>query len=248
MNSRNFFSELKRGLEIHNRISLRTMSFIALLLSPALLLSAAGQSPVPVEKEPRHRLKFENQFVRVFDVLIPPGETSLFHIHLHDGVSVRLTDASIRDEALSGASEDFAVKRGAVTFAYRPSPLIHKVSNIGPTPFRNVFVEILPSSAASATDQSPAAVAGYEVVLENERVRILRLLLAPGKSIDEGVQRRGVVRIAVSGGDVVIEISGEKHQAVKSEPGDIEWQEKGSRYLFRNVGSAPFEAVEIELK
>jgi hypothetical protein len=33
------------------------------------------QSPIPVLNEPRHHLKFENEYVRVFDVVVPPGDT-----------------------------------------------------------------------------------------------------------------------------------------------------------------------------
>jgi hypothetical protein len=248
MNPRNFFTGLKGRLEIHDRVLLPTMHVFALLLSLTLPLSVPAQSPVPIEREPRHRLKFENQFVRVFDVLIPPGDMSLFHIHVHDGLSVPLTDAHLQDETLAGASEEITLKRGAVKFAYRPTSLIHRVSNIGRSPFRNIFVEILPSTDVAANVPSPAAAADYEVVLENERVRILRLRLAPGKTIESRAQARRAVRIAVSGGEIVTEAPDKKRSAAKIEPGDIEWQEEGSRYICRNIGSAPFEAVEIELK
>src|SRR5215204_1174014 len=103
------------------------------LLLLALLLPAPGQTPVPVEKEPRHRLKFENRYVRVFDVLIPTKDTSLFHTHVHDGVGIKLTDARIRDEPAGGSPDDITVTRGAVSFALRPSPLTHRVGNIGET-------------------------------------------------------------------------------------------------------------------
>ena len=240
-----FFAELKR------RNVYKVAITYAVLAGPVMQVAATivtAEPPVPIEKEPRHRLKFENPFVRVFDVLIPPGDISLFHIHLHDGLSTRLTDARIRDEALDGTSEDSALKRGAVSFAYRPRPLTHRVSNIGDTPFRNIFVEILPSSRVSAGNPSPAPVAGYTLVLENERVRILRLVLAPGQSIDRRTHALRGVRIAISEGEIVTEVPGEKRRTVKFEPGGLEWRETGASYSFRNVGSAPFEAVEIELK
>src|SRR5215207_11505010 len=93
------------------------------LLLLALLLPASGQAPVPVEKEPRHRLKFENRYVRVFDVLITAKDRSLFHTHVYDGVGIKLTDARIRDEPTGGSQDDLTVTRGEVSFAPRPSPL-----------------------------------------------------------------------------------------------------------------------------
>jgi quercetin dioxygenase-like cupin family protein len=47
--------------------------------------------PVPVNREPHHRVVFENQYVRVVDVNIPPGQTTLFHTHQRDNISVRIS-------------------------------------------------------------------------------------------------------------------------------------------------------------
>jgi len=220
---------------------------IYLILSLTCFAPTFAQSAVPIEKEPRHRLKFSNQYARVFHVVIPPGDTSLFHTHLNDGLSVRLADASIRDEALGGAPEDISVKRGDVTFGYRPSPLTHRVSCTGNTPFRNIFVEVLPPAGRQRGAPLQALVAGQVLLLENERVRMSRLVLAPGQSIELAPARPGL-RVAVSEGRLSIEISGEKVRTLKFKPGDTQWHETEKKQVLRNVGSAPFEAVEIELK
>ncbi len=88
---------------------------ICLFLLLAFLLPApAQQSPVPIEKEPRHPLIFENQYVRVFDVLIPAGKTTLFHIHKNDSIGVRLTDARIKDKTQGGATEEIIALHDAL--------------------------------------------------------------------------------------------------------------------------------------
>ena len=173
MNMSSFFAELKRRNVYKVAIG---SALISCLATPGAATVASTQSPVPIEKEPRHRLKFENKSVRVFDVLIPSGDASLFHTHVHDGLSVRITDAQIRDEPVQGDSEESTVKRGAVTFSYRPKPMTHRVSNIGKTPFRNIFIEILPSSDGSTRAPLPPSRDGYAMVLENERVRVSRLV------------------------------------------------------------------------
>lgn len=220
---------------------------ICLFLSLTFFAPTFAQSAVPIEKEPRHRLKFSNQYVRVFHVVIPPGDTSLFHIHLNDGFSVRLADASIRDEILGGAPEEISVKRGDVTFGYRPSPLTHRVSCTSNTPFRNIFVEILPSARRQHGALLQALVAGQVLVLENERVRMSRLILAPGQSIELAPALPGL-RVAVSAGRLAIEVPGRKVRTLKFKPGDTQWHEGQKKQVLRNVGFAPFEAVEIELK
>ena len=44
---------------------------------------------VAVRDEPRHRRRFEDDHVRVYDVLIPPGDTTLYHHHTEDTFYVR---------------------------------------------------------------------------------------------------------------------------------------------------------------
>jgi quercetin dioxygenase-like cupin family protein len=218
------------------------------LLLLALLLPASGQAPVPVENEPRHRLKFGNRHVRVFDVLIPPGDTSLFHTHVHDGVGIKLTDAHIRDEPTGGSPDDITVMRGEVSFALRPSPLTHRVSNIGETPFRNIFIEILPPAGAPHGAAPQALVAGQTLVLENERVRISRLVLAPGQSAELHTHALRRLAVAVTEGRLAVEVPGEKAWTVEFKSGDFRWYEAGTTHALKNVGSTPFEAVDIELK
>ncbi len=224
------------------------MNYLLCLLLSLTFLPTSAESPVPVEKEPRHRLKFSNQYVRVFYVLIPPGDTSLFHTHVNDGVSVRLTDARIQDEAQGGSPDEITVKRGDVSFAHRPSPLTHRVSNIGGTPFRNIFVEFLPSAGMAPRAPPQALVAGQTLVLENERVRVSRLVLAPGQSTELHTHALRTLGVAVSEGKIAVEVPGEKVRTVKFKPGDTQWHEGGTKHPLRNVGSAPFEAVDIELK
>ena len=221
---------------------------ICLLLSLALLVPASTQAPVPIEKEPRHRLKFENGYVRVFDVLIPPGNTSLFHTHVHDDVGVKLTDARIRDEPTGGSPDDLTVTRGEVSFAHRPSPLTHRVGNTGETPFRNIFVEILPPAGAPHGAPPQALAAGQTLVLENERVRISRLILAPGQSSELHTHVLRRLAVAVTEGRLAVEVPGEKARTFEFKSGDFRWYEAGATHALKNVGSTPFEAVDIELK
>jgi quercetin dioxygenase-like cupin family protein len=224
------------------------MNLITLMFWLALFFPAHAQSPVPIEKEPRHHLKFENQYVRVFYVFIAPGDTTLFHTHINDGVGIKLTDAEIRDEDRGGKPIESTVRRGDVGFTHYPDPLTHRVSNIGSTAFRNVLVEVLPSTSKTSKAQSLASVAGQTLVLENDRVRIFRLVLAPGQSTEVRRPEFRGVRVAVSGGKITIDGRSKKIKTVSVHPGDYEWFGDGMKYSLRNIGSSSFEAVDIELK
>jgi quercetin dioxygenase-like cupin family protein len=101
--------------------------------------------PVPVEQEPHHRWIFENQYVRVLDVVLAPGESTLFHTHSHDSIAVRLTDAAVQEQRFDKewrpASRllpgDSRYMKGT------PEPYTHRVKNVGSTPFHVIDIELL---------------------------------------------------------------------------------------------------------
>lgn len=211
-------------------------------------LNVAVQSPVPITNEPRHHLKFQNQYVRMFYVFIPPGERTLFHTHVNDGIGIKLTDAQIRDEVLGDTADDSFVTRGAVGFSHYASPLSHRVINIGSTPFRNIFVEVLSTTDMPSNTPSLANVIGRTIVLENDRVRVMRLVLAPGQSTEMHSHALRGIGVAVTEGTISVEVPGKKSRTMRFQPGDYQWHERGTKHSLRNVGSAPFEAIDIELK
>ena len=105
-----------------------------------------GQTePVPVEQEPHHRWIFENQYVRVLDVVLAPGESTLFHTHSHDSIAVRLTDAAVQEQPFNKewrpASRllpgDSRYMKGT------PKPYTHRAKNVGSTPFHVIDIELL---------------------------------------------------------------------------------------------------------
>ncbi|HUE43871.1 MAG TPA: hypothetical protein VMP12_09915 [Candidatus Sulfotelmatobacter sp.] len=109
--------------------------------------SAKGtaEDPVPVEQEPHHRVIFENQYVRVLDVVVKPGETTLFHKHSIDNVPIILTDADNRTQFAGkdwGPTPAKAKSVGFIPGAERP--YVHRINNQGSTVFHVIDVEVLP--------------------------------------------------------------------------------------------------------
>jgi len=104
------------------------------------------KEPVPVEQEPHHHIVFQNQYVRVLDVLFPPGEPSLFHTHSNDNVSVALSGDLTKSQRMGGEwSESVKVVRGQVAF-YKANgqPYTHRVGSAGTQAFHVIDVEIFP--------------------------------------------------------------------------------------------------------
>lgn len=151
-------------------------------LSLCFVISGIAQDAVPIEKEPMHPLKFENEFVRLFDVLVPAGKKTGFHIHSYDGLSIPISVPDLTDVSMTGEKKPLVMKFGEPAFAARPSPFTHSVINNASTDFRSIFIEILPSKSDRAAKVFPVLTDGHVVLIDNDRVRVNRLTLKPGES------------------------------------------------------------------
>src|SRR5258708_29913315 len=122
---------------------------LALVLIPIGTLSQSNspQSPVEISGEPRHHPKFENEFVRVWDVTVPAGDVTLWHAHRNDNVVVTLGGANLRIETGGAAPAEVEWKCGDGTFG--KATYIHRAMNVGTTPFHNLTIELLTSPPGS---------------------------------------------------------------------------------------------------
>jgi quercetin dioxygenase-like cupin family protein len=101
--------------------------------------------PVPVEAEPHHHAIFENQYVRVLEVIVNPGDTTLFHKHSLDNVAVQLSDTQLKRQSPGQLWIDSPAKEGSVNFVGgTKQPYTHRITNTGSTVFHVLDIEILP--------------------------------------------------------------------------------------------------------
>lgn len=109
------------------------------------IAQGTAADPVAVEQEPHHHVVFENQYVRVLDVVVQPGETTLFHRHSLDNVAVQLSDATIQRQYPGQDWVTSPAKDGSVGFtAGTKIPYVHRITNIGSAVFHVLDIEILP--------------------------------------------------------------------------------------------------------
>jgi beta-alanine degradation protein BauB len=218
------------------------------LLSVAFVVALPLQSAVNVRKEPRHLIKFENKYVRVIDASVAVGDATLFHTHDIDNVPVVISGGDMKTE-LAGQEGTFSTAAtGTVTYARET--YTHRITNVGKTHMRFIEAEILASPGKGAAAAPPALenVNGMTLVIDNERVRIYRLILEPGQSTGLHTHKLSRLTVAVSKGKVAIEAQKQKAQIVNYQPGDFRWQGGETTHAIKNIGTERFEMVDIEWK
>jgi hypothetical protein len=221
----------------------------------ALMLAqpAIGQEegpPVPVEKAAFHVPVFRNDQVALLNVYIPPGRAAGYHIHSSDQISVLVQEADNAGQVLGeDPTPPRRNRRGSVTYtAYSNKPLTHRVTNTGPTPFNNIVIALLYPEPGRFTAGSRTDAAGYTLAIDNERVRIWRLVLEPGQSAGAITQTAPGIRVVVDGGEIAESVPGQADRGMAPRLGEFYWQEPGAARTVRNTGTTRIEFVEIELK
>jgi hypothetical protein len=222
----------------------------------ALVCSVSAQGvptpefQIPAIREPHHFVKLDNKYVRVLDVTVPGYDGTLYHIHENPYFWVSIGDATLR--ALNLGSTEF-VTLDAKDGQVRYSPVVtHRVGNIVATPFRNITVQIQGRDDVSPPGSFMASPkpTGYQsaVPLDNDLVRVERLILEPGQSTGRYTLPRSGILIAVHDGTVNVEKQGLAPQRVEMKAGDFDWHTGPLTHTITNVGKTRFEAIEAVWK
>jgi quercetin dioxygenase-like cupin family protein len=204
----------------------------------------AQDTAVPVEQETRHRTVLKNDYVQVFRVTLAPGESTGTHIHAHDDVAVRLSDATVTsDTPGEPAGAPQAANAGFVSSrANDRKPLTHRVRNVGKTPFDVLDVQILkrPDGPPAPPIAAPAA--------ENPQMRAYRYELAPGAASAPHTHARPYLLVAAT--DMNLRMTSPDGAAMTHpvKAGDIHWVDAAVTHTLVNDGREPGVLVEIELK
>jgi quercetin dioxygenase-like cupin family protein len=85
--------------------------------------------------------------------------------------------------------------------------------------------------------------------LENDRVRVFRLSLAPGESAATHFHPWPGLAIALTAGELEVVTSGNpKAEQMKVVESEVRWRAGAVTHSIKNVGQTRFEGIDIELK
>ncbi len=191
---------------------------------------------VEVRDEPRHRRRFENEFVRVYDVLIPPGDTTRYHRHTEDTFYVAVNEATVRDRTW-GEDESrtgTAVAGSCLCRPHRSRPLIHQVHNLGAHEMRLIGAEIKATPGHSTA--APLEAAGHTLTLERDRLRVYELALEPGESTGAITYGFASLTVLLSVATLALRHADGQERTVIHAPGDVLWQPGPLSLSITNVG------------
>lgn len=233
--------------------------------TPRLPDPAGQERIVPVYEEPRHRQIFKSGTTRILELIVLPGDTSLFHTHEDPIAYINLSGSTLRTQEpgkewsqgggrggarAGGAAQAPAVAPAAPvpavrvtsTTSYAQTPATHRIANTG----SGIVHALVVVNQTKGTDATTPKDAGFEGTpeLTNSWFRAYRFSLPPGQS---GTHTHKVPAFLVKTSDGTAVTQGARLRAL-NDVGDWAFFDAGVAHEMRNTSTATVEFVEVEVR
>jgi mannose-6-phosphate isomerase-like protein (cupin superfamily) len=213
------------------------------------ILFAEVITEVSIDKEPSHHFALENEFLRVFDVVVAPKSATLMHRHDRDYMFVVIGDADLSNERMNEKPVHLAVKDGDVRYA--KGGFAHIARNLGETAFHNITIE-LKNPGQAVCGIAPAGdckndLSDVEPVFSTEHVKVQLTTMEPGQQ--QPLHTHTGPHLAVALDDLTFEnhVKDKPTVNISMKKGEFKWiSVTGMNHYLKNVGSSRGRLVSIE--
>src|SRR5215471_19196509 len=150
-------------------------SFIAVFLAHSI----AAQ--VPVREEPRHKVALENDYIRLLDVHIQPGDTSLFHVHQIPSFFIPLSTTMTGAEVKGQSPRKWRFPIDSTWYnGFENGPLVHRVWDNDTNVLHVIDLELLATknSILPGNIELP-----LKIDFENDKLRVYKFRVEAGQLI-----------------------------------------------------------------
>jgi hypothetical protein len=237
------------------------LPFSLLAQTPAVPAPAVPTPAVPtMDHEPHHHLALHNDYVKVFNVEVAPGDSIILHSHDQDTIAIAIGDQLVTVGIPGKTIPPSKNADGQVRL--QRAGYIHSTHVDGDTPyhtvavelmqpqtnFHNVCAEILPGMPSNCPqlDSNHRIVSNIQPLLESNETSTWRIIVLPHKSIELANPSPRII-VALD----PLTISGTSKEPGKAlKPGDYVWMDGGSGKgrVFKNNGTKDARFIEIDFK
>jgi hypothetical protein len=208
-----------------------------------LFYIAVATAQVQVSKEPRHKNVLENKYIRLLNVWLQPGDTTLFHIHSTPSVFLHFTNTVVCSQI--NGKEWVTAKNTQGNAWYRSfvnDTLVHRVSNCDTVPFHVTDVEII-SSYDTLNKKNPLP---FTLLFENKKVFAYRL--AENSFATGIISNRGPMIAELVSGDEVYYVDAVTGMKKEIKAGGFLYMEPGIAFHLSFTGKGKVNMVLFEIK
>jgi len=239
-------------------MKIRAALFAAMCLL-VLPLAAQDASVITMDQEPHHHLALHNDYVKVFNVEVSPGDSIVLHRHDQDTIAIAIGEQLVT-VGIPG-KPDVHQKNADAQVRLQRSGYMHSTRVDGDTPyhtvavelmrpqtgFHNVCAEILPGQPLNCPETPAKASSAYtsQPLLESGETRVLLVRVLPHQSMNLGEKPLSQLIVALDAFSIASADPDGLETA--SHPGDFLWIARGtdSGLIYQNRGDKEARFIEI---
>jgi hypothetical protein len=228
--------------------------FAAICLLPSPVLAQTPAVPT-MDHEPHHHLALRNEYVKVFNVQVPPGDSIILHSHDQDTVAIAIGEQLVT-VGIPG-KPDVHQKNADAQVRLQRSGYVHSTHVDGDTPyhtvavelmhpqtnFHNVCAEVLPDQPLNCPREAETESTAYSTqpLLASNETEVLLLRIHPHHSM----KLRGV-----PSPQLLVALDAASIPAIKLalHPGDFNWADNSASAHageYRNEANRDARFIEI---
>lgn len=216
-----------------------------------------------MDQEPHHHLALHNDYVKVFNVEVSPGDSIVLHRHDQDTIAIAIGDQEVT-VGIPG-KPDVHQKNADAQVRLQRGGYVHSTRVDGDTPYHTVAVELLhpqtkfhnvcavvlpgqPLICPQPTAKHPSPFISQPLLdSEQTRVRLVRVLPRQSMNLAAYSASQDAPQLIVALDAATISFPSSKEKAKTLRPGDFDWFDAGLRpaRVFQNRSSTEARYIEI---
>ncbi len=216
----------------------KILSLIALLTYTVI-----ATAQVPVRDEPRHHNVFENEYVRLLDVHLGPGDTTLYHLHKTPSVFIILSNSNVGSRLMGGQPQKGANVNGEVSYDSLSSPRIHQVWSEDTSWFHVMDIELTAKGQTGKISilNDPA----LHLLFNKQQVNGYAIDLNPTTNLKLPASANGYLLVSRSRCTIEFKINnGIEHRVMKE--GHYIWIEKNKVSSLQTMNKTSFVLLQLK--
>jgi hypothetical protein len=224
-----------------------------------------AEGAVPVKAEPHHVLVFQNDYVHVYNVMLPPLDATLLHRHDLPYIYLTLGTTDVINAVAGKPEAHLTLEDGSTR--YSAGGFAHIARTDAGIQFHNVTAELAhpqaaprnlgeksgdrplggcPQSAAAAKQNDQVPFEQMVACFESDEVRLDMVTIEGGQDYEEAAPRAATLLIAMSNANLEVSLGGE-HTAFLHEA-DVLWLPAGTSHKVVDLLGTKSKFVLITFK
>jgi len=216
-----------------------------ILLTVAITCSIVITAQIHVRDEPRHHNVFENEFIRILDVHLGPGDTTLYHLHNTPSVFIRFTNTNVGSQLIGKQSQKGANITGEVSYDNLNTPRTHRVWNEDTSWFHVMDIEL--TSTKQKKNIAVLQNSALKLLFNEQQVIGYNIELKAASNIQISPSTDGYLLISKSESNIELKMDDAVQDRIMK-PSHYIWIEAGNKFAIKNMDNKAANFVLLQFK